>query len=149
MQKEVFITTTAVYFPNSPIGNDQMEEYLGLISGSHSRVKNIVLRQNGIKQRFYAIDTNQTMTHTNADLAAQSIYSLLAKHPLPMQDLDLLACATASPDQILPSHASMVHGLLKTSQWKYIHHPVFVCHAFKHLKSLIGVFYLVKTECCL
>ena len=90
-----------------------MEEYLGLISGSHSRVKNIVLRQNGIKQRFYAIDTNQTMTHTNADLAAQSIYSLLAKHPLPMQDLDLLACATASPDQILPSHASMVHGLLK------------------------------------
>ena len=113
MQKEVFITTTAVYFPNSPIGNDQIEEYLGLISGSHSRVKNIVLRQNGIKQRFYAIDTNQTMTHTNADLAAQSIYSLLAKHPLPMQDLDLLACATASPDQILPSHASMVHGLLK------------------------------------
>mgnify|MGYP000199992537 CR=1 FL=1 len=73
MQKEVFITTTAVYFPNSPIGNDQIEEYLGLISGSHSRVKNIVLRQNGIKQRFYAIDTNQTMTHTNADLAAQSI----------------------------------------------------------------------------
>ena len=48
MQKEVFITTTAVYFPNSPIGNDQIEEYLGLISGSHSRVKNIVLRQNGI-----------------------------------------------------------------------------------------------------
>ena len=113
MQKEVFITTTAVYFPNSPIGNNQMEEYLGLISGSHSRVKNIVLRQNGIKQRFYAIDTNQTMTHTNADLAAQSIYNLLAKHPLPMQDLELLACATASPDQILPSHASMVHGLLK------------------------------------
>ena len=29
MQKEVFITTTAVYFPNSPIGNNQMEEYLG------------------------------------------------------------------------------------------------------------------------
>lgn len=25
MQKEVFITTTAVYFPNSPIGNNQME----------------------------------------------------------------------------------------------------------------------------
>ena len=24
MQKEVFITTTAVYFPNSPIGNNQI-----------------------------------------------------------------------------------------------------------------------------
>lgn len=111
--QEVFITTTAVYFPNSPIGNDQMEEYLGLIAGSHSRVKNIVLRQNGIKQRYYAIDTNQNMTHTNAELAALSINKLFAKTHLQMQELELLACATASPDQILPSHASMVHGLLK------------------------------------
>ena len=52
MSKEVFITTVTSYFPNSPIDNNSMEDYLGLISGVHSRVKNIVLRQNGIKQRF-------------------------------------------------------------------------------------------------
>ena len=68
MSKEVFITTVTSYFPNSPIDNNSMEDYLGLISGVHSRVKNIVLRQNGIKQRFYAVNTKQEMTHTNAEI---------------------------------------------------------------------------------
>lgn len=53
------------------------------------------------------------MTHTNAELAQLSIQKLLAEALLPLQELELLACATASPDQVLPSHASMVHGLLK------------------------------------
>lgn len=77
MKNEVFITSTATYFPNSPVTNDCMENYLGLISGVNSRVKNIVLRQNGIKQRYYALNTKQEMTHTNADLAVQSIHRLL------------------------------------------------------------------------
>ena len=29
------------------------------------------------------------------------------------EDIDVLACATGNPDQLLPSHASMVHGLMK------------------------------------
>lgn len=114
MPKKAFITATTSYFPNSPIDNDSMEDYLGLISGVHSRVKNIVLRQNGIKQRFYAVDTKQKMTHTNAELAQLSIQKLLVG-TLPLQELELLTCATASPDQVLPSHASMVHGLLKNT----------------------------------
>ena len=110
-----------------------MEDYLGLISGVHSRVKNIVLRQNGIKQRFYAVNTKQEMTHTNAELAQLSIQKLLTEALLPLQELELLACATASPDQVLPSHASMVHGFAKKMLlWKYFQHPASVCHAFKH-----------------
>lgn len=48
MKNEVFITETASFFPNNPIDNNSIENYLGLISGQHSRVKNLVLRQNGI-----------------------------------------------------------------------------------------------------
>ena len=77
MSKEVFITTVTSYFPNSPIDNNSMEDYLGLISGVHSRVKNIVLRQNGIKQRFYAVNTKQEMTHKNEELAQLSIQNIL------------------------------------------------------------------------
>jgi len=29
--KDVYITKTATYFPNEPISNDEMEEFLGLI----------------------------------------------------------------------------------------------------------------------
>ncbi|MEN6452828.1 MAG: hypothetical protein ABFD10_01115, partial [Prolixibacteraceae bacterium] len=85
---------------------------LGLINSKPSRVKHIVLRQNGIKCRYYALDENQRITHTNAELAFRSIRKLFADDRIP-GDVDVLACATGNPDQLLPSHASMVHGLMK------------------------------------
>ena len=113
MKNEVFITATASFFPNNPIDNNSIEDYLGLISGQHSRVKNLVLRQNGIKNRYYALNTKQEMTHTNAELAVNSINRLLSDKNLNEKSIELLSCATANADQLMPSHASMVHGLLK------------------------------------
>lgn len=89
-----------------------MEDYLGLIGGKNSRVRPIILRQNGIKERYYALDKQQNITHTNAELASNSI-KLLFDSEEDLNTIELLACATTSPDQYLPSHASMVHGLLK------------------------------------
>lgn len=110
--KEVYIVKVASYLPNQPIENDEMEEYLGLIGGKPSRVRSIVLRQNGIKRRYYGIDRKQRMTHSNAELAKNAVCYLFKDKKIP-KDLSLLACATSSPDQLLPSHASMVHGELK------------------------------------
>ena len=55
MKNDVFITGTSSYFPNNPVSNEDMEDFLGLIAGKHSRVKPIILKQNGIKQRYYAL----------------------------------------------------------------------------------------------
>ena len=55
MKNDVFITGTSCFFPNEPILNEDMEDFLGLIAGKHSRVKPIILKQNGIKQRYYAL----------------------------------------------------------------------------------------------
>jgi len=73
-------------------------------------VKRIVLRSNGIKTRYYAIDpkTNET-THSNAQLAAISI-DKLKQTGFDVDSVDLLACGTTTPDQLLPNHALMVHG---------------------------------------
>lgn len=111
MKKEVFITGLASFFPNSPVPNDEIEDFLGLISGKHSKVQRVVLKQNGIKKRYYALNKNQKITHTNAEMAMQAIQKLLASTGKSQKEIELLACATATPDQILPSHASMVHGL--------------------------------------
>lgn len=113
MKMNVFITGTSCYFPNKPVSNEDMEEFLGLIAGKHSRVKPVILKQNGIKQRYYALTKRQEITHTNAEMAADSIRKLLQDSSVSESDIELLACATSSPDQMLPSHASMVHGLLK------------------------------------
>ncbi|MFV0269570.1 MAG: beta-ketoacyl-ACP synthase III [Draconibacterium sp.] len=109
---DAFITSTSKFLPNQPVLNDDMERFLGLINSKPSRVRRIVLRQNGIKCRYYALDENQKITHTNAELALLSIKKLFPDGTIP-DDIDVLACATGNPDQLLPSHASMVHGLMK------------------------------------
>lgn len=111
MEKKVYITKTSSFFPNEPVKNDDMENYLGFIGNKPSRVKNIVLRQNGIMQRYYALNTNQEITHTNAQLAALSIRKLFDNEE-ELNQIEALVCATTSPDQYLPSHAAMVHGEL-------------------------------------
>lgn len=112
MKNEAFINCLSTFLPNDPIHNDEMEDFLGLIQEKHSRVKNIVLRQNGIATRYYALTKQQTITHTNAELAANAIKGLF-KSSSELNKIELLTTATSIPDQILPSHASMVHGLLK------------------------------------
>ena len=54
MSNQVYINATSAYFPNGPVANDEMEEYLGYIDGRPSKSKKIVLRNNGITNRYYA-----------------------------------------------------------------------------------------------
>lgn len=112
MKQSVYITEISSYFPNKKVENDEMEEFIGFINNKPSRVKSIVLRQNGIKGRYYALDKNGKITHTNAELAGNAICGLFKNNKTAEGKYSLLACATSTPDQLLPSHASMVHGFL-------------------------------------
>ena len=111
MAHEVYITRLAKYLPNEPVSNEQMEKYLGMVDGKPSNAKRIILRNNQITSRYYALDAEGRLTHTNAQLTAEAIRGL-CDDKFNMNDIDLLACGTTSPDQTLPSHASMVHGEL-------------------------------------
>lgn len=111
MGNDVFIKKTSSYLPNNSVTNDIIEDYIGKIGGKPSRVKNLVLRQNGIKSRYYALTTNQEITHMSAMLASEAIKRLFSDSN-ELSHLELITTATSIPDQILPSHASMVHGLL-------------------------------------
>jgi 3-oxoacyl-[acyl-carrier-protein] synthase III len=113
---EVYITNTAHYFPNGPISNDEMEEYLGLINKQPSKSRRIVLRNNGIKRRFYALTREGQPTHTNAQMAALAVRALFDNDPQKLAEMQLLSCGTSSPDQLMPSHAVMVHGWLPESR---------------------------------
>lgn len=110
--KNVYITRIAKFLPNNPVENDQMEEKLGIINGKASRARRIILRNNQIKTRYYAIDDQGKITHNNAQLTAEAVKNLCDQE-FSKEDIELLSCGTSSPDQILPSHAAMVHGFLK------------------------------------
>jgi len=108
--RQVYITRLSKYLPNEPVSNDEMEGILGMVNGKPSRARAMVLRNNGIKTRYYAVK-NGIKTHTNQQLAANAIKALF-DDKLPISQLQVLAAGTSSPEQILPSHASMVHGEL-------------------------------------
>lgn len=88
-----------------------MEGLLGMVNGRPSRGKAIVLRNNGIRSRHYALDRNGNITHSNAELVTEALNALQGDG-FNLNDVQVLACGTSAPDQNLPSHAAMVHGLL-------------------------------------
>lgn len=110
MSEPVYINRVSSFLPNEPIGNDEMEEYLGVVNDTPSRVRPIILRQNRIKTRYYALDKEQNITHTNAELSKIAIDRLGLSHD-ELGRIQFLSCGTSMPDQLMPSHASMVHGL--------------------------------------
>ncbi|PLX90082.1 MAG: hypothetical protein C0620_14260 [Desulfuromonas sp.] len=107
---EAYITDLASFLPNAPVTNQQMESILGLVGDLPSRTRRIILRNNRIETRHYAIDP-QTLqpTHNNAELTAEAVRRLTAYRPA---HINCLCCGTSSPDQLMPGHASMVHGEL-------------------------------------
>ncbi len=107
-----FITATSAILPNAPVTNDQMERILGQLGEKPSRARPTVLRSNGIQTRHYCIDpVTLEPTHTNASLTAEAVRAL-RQDGLDLAQLECLACGTSIADQIMPNHASMVHGEL-------------------------------------
>ena len=111
LNREVYITRLARFLPGNPVSNDEMEEYLGMVAGKPSRSKALILRNNGITGRYYAIDKNGNTLYTNAEMTALAVKQVFDEQ-VNADNLELLSCGTTSADQLLPSHASMVHGLV-------------------------------------
>ncbi len=130
--QQVYINSTSAYFPNNPVSNDEMEEYLGYIDGRPSKSKKIVLRNNGIINRYYALDKNGKSTHTNAQMTALAVKELFKDNPEKIKEIELLSCGTSSPDQVMPSHGVMTHGWLPETESIEVVSPSGVCCAGMH-----------------
>jgi len=110
---DVYITATSAVLPNKAVTNDEIENVLGMVQGKPSRAKRIVLKQNGIKERYYVLDpeTGQPV-FTNAQLTASAILKLFQNNE-ELDSIGCLSCGTTMADQLAPNHAVMVHGELK------------------------------------
>lgn len=117
----VYITDIAAFLPNKPVNNDDIEKLLGLGNSLPSRTKKIILKNNGIETRHYAIDPEtRELTHTNAQLAAEAVAKLKPYANFSPEDISCLCCGSSTPDQFMPGHASMVHGELKGSSCEIV-----------------------------
>lgn len=131
--REVYITRINTFFPNEPVSNNEMEDVLGFAGGKPSRSRAIILRSNGIKNRFYALDREGKFRFSNAQLVANAVEGLFDEH-IPQSEMKVLACGTSSPDMLLPSLASMVHGELDTTGVEIISAAGACCSGMQALK---------------
>jgi 3-oxoacyl-[acyl-carrier-protein] synthase-3 len=133
---QVYIINTSTYFPNQAVSNDEMESYLGFIDDKPSKSRRIVLRNNGIKNRYYALNKEGRATHSNSQMTAEAVRKLFNYDKDSLKTIELLSCGTSSPDQMMPSHAVMVHGHLPEMSGIEVVSPSGVCcagmHAFKY-----------------
>ena len=109
----VYINDITAFMPNEPVNNEEIEDVLGKINDIHSRTKKIMLRNNKIETRYYAIDRSTgKLTHTNAQLAAEAVRKLKPYDNFILEDIECMCCGTTTPDLLFPGHALMVLGEL-------------------------------------
>src|SRR5690606_29581394 len=87
---KVYINAIAKFLPNDPVPNERMEQVLGVVNGLPSRARSIVLRNNRITSRYYAIGSDGQPTHNNAELTVQAINQLMEQSDADKREIDVL-----------------------------------------------------------
>jgi 3-oxoacyl-[acyl-carrier-protein] synthase-3 len=112
MMRPVYVTTSGQCLPGAPVACDDMEHHIGHLSEDSTRRGRLVLRQNKIRTRHYAMDAEGRTDWTLAKLGASAAEDLLARAEVDRRSIGLLATATTQNDLMVPGLASGVHAEL-------------------------------------
>lgn len=132
---DVFINSLGSFLPGPPIPNNEMEEYLGLINGKPSRSRALILRQNKIETRHYALNRQGIPQHSSADMAAHAVQDAIKKSEILANDITYLASSATLGDTLVPGLASHVHAALKLPPLEIASFQSVCGSAFMALKS--------------
>jgi len=140
---EVYINSTGRYLPGKAIDNEEIETVLGLIHGKKSRLKNKILKSNGILTRHYAINQQQQTDISNSEMAANAGNICIESSYLSPSKIEMLSCATSQGDLVLPGFGSMVQAALNLSEVE-LHTSHGICSS--SMMALKAAFQNVKCE---
>jgi 3-oxoacyl-[acyl-carrier-protein] synthase-3 len=108
----VYLTSAGLFMPGAPIGNGDIDRYIAPINRHSERIKQLVLADNGIETRHYAIDENGESLHSSSSLAARAVRDCLAKAGAELAEVTMLCTGSSGGDTGMPGFANMVHGEL-------------------------------------
>jgi 3-oxoacyl-[acyl-carrier-protein] synthase-3 len=108
----VYLAGSGLFMPGAPVGNADIDRYIAPLNGRSERIKQMVLADNGIETRHYAIDENGDTLHSSADLAARAVRDCLAQAGARLDEVTLLCTGSSGGDAGMPGFASMLHGEL-------------------------------------
>jgi 3-oxoacyl-[acyl-carrier-protein] synthase-3 len=87
MADTVYINGLGSYLPGPPIANDEIEVFLGPFDDRERRIGRKALKQNGIRQRHYALDRGGKPQTTNAEMAARAAQAAVEASELTMGEI--------------------------------------------------------------
>lgn len=138
--RNVFITGSGLFMPGKAVNNDEIDDYIAPINRLSARIKKRILSENGIKQRHYAIDSNGKTQYSAVQMASQAIQQTLHQSGRDLEDISLLATASAGGDLLMPGLANMLQGELRAAPMETrSHHGICAAgvHALKDVANLI------------
>ncbi|WP_251878305.1 iron-containing redox enzyme family protein [Achromobacter sp. Marseille-Q4954] len=108
----VYLESAGYFMPGEPVSNDAMDSYIAPLNRMSSRIKSRILAENGIKQRYYAIDPEGATVFSNAQLAANAIRDCLRRNDSDLSAVSLLASGSSGGDALMPGFSNMIQGEL-------------------------------------
>ncbi|NJN80429.1 MAG: hypothetical protein HC797_08125 [Anaerolineales bacterium] len=108
---QAYITSTGSFLPNAAVDNKNISEYIGKVLGEN-RVREKILKANGIETRHYALDKNQAETHTLYEIASEAVKNCLSQDDENPLHIDYLSAGTTHAPLLAPGISSILHDQL-------------------------------------
>ena len=110
--QNVTLQSAGYFMPGAPVDNERMDDFIAPLNRMSQRIKRRILAENGILQRYYAIDAEGRTVFNNAELAAGAIRDCLQRGGLDLGSISMLATGSSGGDTLMPGFANMVQGEL-------------------------------------
>ena len=107
-----YLTASGQFLPGEPVPNTEIANHIGRLSERGERLGRLVLRQNGIGTRHYALGADGQTDWTIAKMLAKACEETLSAAEIDPKAIGYLATATTQNDLMVPGLASQVHGAL-------------------------------------
>ena len=108
----VYVTASGQFLPGEPVTNDRMADHIGRLSPQAERLGRLVLRQNRINTRHYAMQPDGSTEWTIAKMLGEAMRDTLHNAEIDAKQIGYLATSTTQNDLMVPGLASQVHGEL-------------------------------------
>lgn len=93
--EHVVIHQAQWFMPGEPVDNTAMDNFIAPLNRISGRIKQRILAENGIQQRYYAIGEDGSTRWSNTAMAANAIRRCLEQAGLSMSDIGLLASGSS------------------------------------------------------
>ncbi|RZL66458.1 MAG: 3-oxoacyl-ACP synthase [Variovorax sp.] len=110
--QNVTLQSAGFFMPGAPVDNERMDDFIAPLNRMSQRIKRRILAENGILQRYYAIDAEGRTVFSNAQLAAGAIRDCLQRGGVDLATISMLATGSSGGDALMPGFANMVQGEL-------------------------------------